>query len=95
MNCQRVFSGSYTAEMFGSVLLIMSHNIFPDESEIHLLKEKYHPTGVVFWKSSEDSLRLGVDRCLHQPIELDEIARVVDAATNRRSGEVGKIVGRL
>lgn len=43
----------------------------------------------------EDSLRLGVDRCLHQPIELDEIARVVDAATNRRSGEVGKIVGRL
>lgn len=40
--------------MFGSVLLIMSHNIFPDESEIHLLKEKYHPTGVVFWKSSED-----------------------------------------
>lgn len=43
----------------------------------------------------EEFLKRGIDRCISQPVELHEIAQVIDNLTRRRSGEVGKIIGEL
>lgn len=43
----------------------------------------------------EEFLKRGIDRCISQPVELHEIALVIDNLTRRRSGEVGRIIGEL
>jgi signal transduction histidine kinase/CheY-like chemotaxis protein len=40
----------------------------------------------------EDSLKAGVDRLISQPIELPELALILDELTKRRTGELGRIL---
>lgn len=40
----------------------------------------------------EDSLKAGVDRMIAQPIELPELALILDELTRRRTGELGRIL---
>jgi len=43
----------------------------------------------------EEFLKRGIDRCISQPVELHEIASIIDNLTRRRTGEVGKIIGEI
>lgn len=49
-------------------------------------------TNRVFSFDVEDSLKAGVDRMIAQPIELTELALILDELTRRRTGELGRIL---
>lgn len=54
MLCQRIYARDFVAEIYGTVLFIISHAFNFNEEEISHLRDQYNLKGTVYWRSLDN-----------------------------------------